>query len=64
MKFQIRIKDRMGDKPASELFDDIHKANEAYEAVRQEVRDTWAEPDVDAVYMIVYWSHGGSARIK
>lgn len=55
MRYQVRIKDTMSDKPASELFEDLEDAKAALEEVRKEIRETWATPDEDAAYIASYW---------
>ena len=51
MKWQVRIKDTMSDKPASELFDTYAEAKQRLEEVRKEIAETWATPDTDAAYI-------------
>lgn len=51
MKYQVRIKDIMSDKPASELFDSLAEAEMKLEEVKEEIRSTWATPDENAAYI-------------
>ena len=53
MKFQVRIKDTMSDKPASRLYDTLKEAENKLSEVRREIRETWATPDVSAAYIFV-----------
>lgn len=51
MKYQVRIKDTMSDKPASGLFDTLEEAEKRLEEVRAEIKQTWATPDTSAAYI-------------
>ena len=51
MKYQVRIRDRMSDKPASSLFDTYEEAAEKLAEVRKEISETWATPTPDAAYI-------------
>lgn len=53
MKYQIRIKDTMSDKPASKLFDTREEAENKLAEVREEIRKTWATPDVNSAYIFI-----------
>lgn len=53
MKFQVRIKDTMSDKPASELYDTLEEAEDKLSEVRREIRETWTMPDASAAYIFV-----------
>lgn len=51
MKFQVRIRDIMSDKPASKLFDTYAEAAEKLKEVQAEIKETWATPDISAAYI-------------
>lgn len=51
MKYQIRIKDIMSDKPASGLLNTPEEAERELTRVQKEIAETWATPDPDAAYI-------------
>ena len=51
MKYQIRIKDIMSDKPATGLLDTPEEAERELARVQKEINETWATPDPDAAYI-------------
>lgn len=51
MKYQIRIRDLMSDKPASELFETREEAEKKLAEVKEEIKTTWAIPDENAAYI-------------
>lgn len=64
-KYQIRIKDIMGDRPATGLMAcNIYEAYKRLEEVREEIKNTWATPDPDAAYLVQYDSNNRSKIIN
>lgn len=55
MKYQVRIRDTMSDRPARKLCSTLEQAQDELAAVRKEIRETWAVPDVDAAYIMAYF---------
>ena len=53
MKYQVRIKDGMSDKPVSRLFDTKEEAEEKLKEVRGEILKTWATPDPYCAYIFM-----------
>lgn len=53
MKYQVRIKDTMSDKPASELIATYEEAKKRLEEVKKEIIETWAMPCPDAAYIFI-----------
>lgn len=53
MKYQVRIKDRMADTPASKLFDTREEAEVKLKEVREEILKTWATPDPYCAYIFM-----------
>lgn len=51
MKYQVRIRDFMSDRPASELFENYNDALKRLEEVKKEIKKTWISPDPDAAYI-------------
>ena len=51
MKYQIRIKDTISDRPASGLFDTYKEAEKKLAEIREEIRSTWATPDTNSAYI-------------
>lgn len=51
MKYQVRIRDIMSDRPASKLFDTYAEAVEKLKEVQAEIKATWEIPDVNAAYI-------------
>ena len=49
--YQIRIKDRMSNTPASDLMESYDLALAKLEEIRNEIRTTWATPDPEAAYI-------------
>ena len=53
MKYQVRIRDRMSDKRASELLNSFDEAVKELERVQKEITETWATPDINAAYIFI-----------
>lgn len=51
MKYQIRIRGFMSDRPASEILDSYEEAQKKLKEVREEIKNTWVSPDLDAAYI-------------
>ena len=53
MKYQVRIKETMSDKPVSKLFDTKEEAEDKLKEVREEILKTWATPDPYCAYIFM-----------
>jgi len=51
MKYQVRIKDIMSDKPATGLLSTPEEAEKELKRVQEEIKNTWATPDTNAAYI-------------
>ena len=51
MKYQVRIKDIMSDKPATGLLSTPEEAEKELKRIQEEIINTWAIPDPDAAYI-------------
>lgn len=53
MKYQVRIKYFMSDKPATKLLNTIEEAEKELERVRKEILNTWVTPDISCAYIFI-----------
>lgn len=51
MKYQVRIKDIMSDKPVSKLLDTYGEAKTKLAEVKEGIKNTWVTPDVECAYI-------------